>query len=241
MRFFRSGKENDGDEIRLWLAKLNERFDGMERRLMELEVKLKVLSSSDSKPQNEVMLRQMIDDFSTRWTNLIHAFRRLSHKVNNMELATVKLHNNEKQSIESSEVSEKISEPVLAAVPSVPGVAELIQKLSNLDVVDAEKLNKLAAVNNMGEFVERMIADCLLHWQLLSSYQAVDVVIRQASNASLSLIMPKEGQRVNGSEHTVIKQQTVDKGALNVVYALVLPGLWCDGVVRRKALIIETI
>lgn len=113
--------------------------------------------------------------------------------------------------------------------------------LSNKSVDDEVALNSLDTNVDPCTFITSVVASYLKLNQPLTHYQRLNDAIKNLTNNKISLLIPNVGEDVNTVEHNVVGQQTVTKGKLNVVASFSRPGVKCDGVIKRKAEVVQNV
>jgi hypothetical protein len=113
--------------------------------------------------------------------------------------------------------------------------------LSNKSVDDEAALNSLNTNVDPFMFITSVVGNCLKLNQPLTHYQRLNDAIKNITNNKVSLLIPNVGDDVNTVEHNVVGQQTVTKGKLNVVASFSRPGVKCDGVIKRKAEVVQNV
>jgi len=113
--------------------------------------------------------------------------------------------------------------------------------LSNKSVDDEAALNSLNTNVDPFMFITSVVGNCLKLNQPLTHYQRLNDAIKNLTNNKVSLLIPSVGDDVNTVEHNVVGQQTVSKGKLNVVASLIRPGVKSDGVIKRKAEVVQNV
>ncbi len=113
--------------------------------------------------------------------------------------------------------------------------------LSNKSVDDEAALNSLNTNVDPCIFITSVVGNCLKLNQPLTHYQRLNGAIKELTNNKISLLIPSVGDNINPKEHNVVGQQTVSKGKLNVVASLIRPGVKCDGVIKRKAEVVQNV
>ena len=122
---------------------------------------------------------------------------------------------------------------------------QIIQRIQNTlitnNTVDQVELMTVDIPRHPGEYVKRVVSDCLPTNQPIPVYRQISDTIKQTTNLKIALIVPGEGDRVDRYFHNVVGQRPVSKGAVGAVVELVLPGVCCDNKVLKRAMVTESI
>jgi len=113
--------------------------------------------------------------------------------------------------------------------------------LSNKLLNDEAALNSLDTNVDPCTFVINLVGNCLKFNQPLNYSHNINEAIKNITNNKISLLIPNVGDDISAKEHNIMGQQIVNKGKLNVVGVFIRPGVKCDGVIKRKAEVIQNV
>jgi hypothetical protein len=113
--------------------------------------------------------------------------------------------------------------------------------LSSINSVDKVALNTLEVTVEPCLFIVNVISNDIILNFSITDYQRLDEKIQTLTDGFVKLIIPTIGADILHTEHKIVHQQSITKGKLNAVVALIRPGVKCDSIVKRKAEIIQSI
>jgi len=113
--------------------------------------------------------------------------------------------------------------------------------LSSINSIDKVALNTLEVTVEPCLFIVNVISNDIILNFSITDYQRLDEKIQTLTDGFVKLIIPTIGADILHTEHKIVHQQSITKGKLNAVVALIRPGVKCDNIVKRKAEIIQSI